>query len=100
KKHIAKAHDHFFRMVMADKRVAQEFFATHLPENLKSVVDLNYLELQPSTYIDDMRSEAIADMLYRTTISGHEAFLYLVVDHQSQPDELMPFRVLKYICNI
>src|SRR3990167_3710668 len=39
-------------------------------------------------------------MLYKTVIEGHEAYLYLVVDHQSRPDELMPFRILKYVCNI
>ena len=100
KKHIAKAHDHFFRMAMSDKRVAREFFEMHLPENLRKIVDLNTLELQSGTYIDDMRKESIADMLYKTVIEGHEAYLYLVVDHQSRPDELMPFRVLKYVCNI
>src|SRR3990167_7580117 len=100
KKHIAKAHDHFFRMAMSDKRVAREFFETHLPEDLRKIVDLNCLELQSGTYIDDMRQESIADMLYKTVIEGHEAYLYLVVDHQSRPDELMPFRVLKYVCNI
>src|SRR3990167_11148712 len=82
KKHIAKAHDHFFRMAMSDKRVAREFFEMHLPENLRKIVDLNTLELQSGTYIDDMRKESIADMLYKTVIEGHEAYLYLVVDHQ------------------
>ena len=100
KKHIAKAHDHFFRMAMSDKRVAREFFETHLPEDLRKIVDLNCLELQSGTYIDDMRQESIADMLYKTVIEGHEAYLYLAVDHQSRPDELMPFRILKYVCNI
>jgi len=100
KKHITKAHDHFFRMVMSDKRVAREFFETHLPNDLLKIADLNCLELQPGSYIDDMRQESIADTLFKTIIDGHEAFLYLVVDHQSNPDELMPFRILKYICNI
>ncbi len=100
KKHIAKAHDHFFRMVMSDKRVAREFFEAHLPEDLLKKTDLNCLELQSGTYIDDMRQESIADILFKTVIDGHESYLYLVVDHQSSPDELMPFRVLKYICNI
>lgn len=98
--HIAKPHDHFFRMAMANKRVAREFFEAHVPNDLRKIIDLDHLELQSGTYIDDMRQESIADMLFKTTINGHEALLYLVVDHQSQPDELMPFRVLKYICNI
>jgi len=100
KKHIAKAHDHFFRTVMSDKRVAREFFETHLPKDVLSVIDLNQLELQSASYIDDMRKESIADMLFKTVISGHEAYIYLLVDHQSRPDELMPFRTLRYLCNV
>jgi predicted transposase/invertase (TIGR01784 family) len=99
KKHIAKAHDHFFRMMMSDIRVAREFFETHLPKEVLAVTNLNKLELQSGTYINDMRKESIADMLFKTEIAGQTAYIYLVVDHQSRPDELMPFRVLKYICN-
>lgn len=99
KKHIAKAHDHFFRMSMSDKRVAREFFAVHLPSDLLQVIDLNQLELQSGTFIDDMRQESIADMLFKVMLDGHEAYLFLIVDHQSRPDELMPFRCLKYTCN-
>jgi len=100
KKHIAKAHDHFFRTMMSDKKIAKEFFEAHLPNDVLIHIDLNHLELQSSSYIDDMRKESIADMLFKTKIAGQEVFLYLLVDHQSRPDELMPFRSLKYICNV
>jgi recombination-promoting nuclease RpnB len=98
-KHIAKAHDHFFRLMMSDKRVAQEFFAAHLPKDVLAVIDLNYLELQPVSYIDDMLKEFIVDMLFKTMIAGQEAYILLLVEHQSCPDELMPFWSLKYLCN-
>lgn len=97
---IVHAHDHFFRSAMSDKRIAGEFFAAHLPKALRVVVDLDHLVLEPGNYIDDLRQESIADMLFKTTIQGHKGFLYLLVDHQSKPDVLMPFRVFKYICNI
>jgi predicted transposase/invertase (TIGR01784 family) len=100
KKHIAKPHDHFFRMMMSDKRVAREFFEAHLPKEVLQAIDLDQLELQSSSYIDDLRQESIADMLFKTRVAGHEAYIYLLVDHQSHPDELMPFRVLKYLCNV
>jgi predicted transposase/invertase (TIGR01784 family) len=98
-RHIAKAHDHFFRRMMTDKRVAREFFAAHLPADVLALVDFNQLTLQASSYINDIMKESIADMLFSTQIAGHEAYLYLLVDHQSSLDELMPFRVLKYVCN-
>lgn len=100
KKHIFKAHDHFFRKTMADKRVSREFFEVHLPEELRNIIDLNQLEIESGTFIDDLRQESIADMLFKTRIERNDAYLYLIVDHQSRPDPLMPFRILKYICNI
>jgi len=100
KKHIAKAHDHFFRKMMSDTEVACDFFKAHLPKEVLAVTDLASLELQSSSYIDDMRNESIADMLFKTIVDGHKAYLYLLVDHQSRPDELMPFRLLKYLCNV
>ena len=100
KKHVAKAHDHFFKTMMSDKRVAREFFEAHLPKDVLAQIDLNVLELQSASYIDDMRKESIADMLFKTRIGGREAYLYILVDHQSKPDELMPFRTFKYLCNV
>jgi predicted transposase/invertase (TIGR01784 family) len=97
---VAFAHDAFFKMAMTNKRVAREFFTAHLPIDLLEKIDLNNLEVQSGSYIDDYRQEAVADMLFKMRMNGHDGYLYLVVDHQSKPDELMPFRMLKYICNI
>lgn len=97
---ITHPHDRFFKMAMSDKRVAKDFFETHLPQKILTLVDLTHLELQVSSYVNDLRQESIADILYKTQIAGFTGYLYLIVDHQSTPDELMPFRVLKYTCNI
>ena len=95
-----KAHDLFFKQAMSEKQVAREFFEAHLPGNLLSVINLNKLELQPGSFIDDHRKETIADMLFRADIEGQVAYLYLLFEHQSTPDKLMPFRVLRYTYNI
>ncbi len=94
------AHDKFVRTVMADPRVAREFFTHHLPEQIRQVIDLEKLDLQPRSHIDDVRKETTVDILYKTTVAGHEAYLYLLLEHQSTPDELMAFRILKYVCNV
>ena len=85
---------------MSDPRVAREFFALHLPEEMRKVTDLENLELQPRSHIDEMGKEWIVDVLYKTTIAGHDAYLYLLVEHQSTPDPLMAFRMLKYTFNV
>jgi predicted transposase/invertase (TIGR01784 family) len=97
---IVHAHDAFVRTVMSDPRIAREFFTVHLPDDIQSLINLDHLILQPRSYIDAVRKESTVDMLYKTTIAGEEAYLYLILEHQSSPDELMPFRMLKYTCNV
>ncbi|MEQ1790244.1 MAG: Rpn family recombination-promoting nuclease/putative transposase [Rickettsiales bacterium] len=97
---ITHAHDAFVRTVMSDPRVARDFFLAHLPKDLCEVIDINHLVLQPRSYINDVRKESTVDMLYETIIAGQSAYLYLIVEHQSTPDVLMPFRMLKYVCNV
>lgn len=94
------AHDIFVRKAMADPRVAQEFMQAHLPTELLDKMDIHHLVLQPRSYINDLRQETIVDLLYQTTIAGYEAYLFLLIEHQSTPDPLMPFRMLKYTCNV
>lgn len=85
---------------MADKRVAHEFLKRHLPKDLANKVDFNDLAMQPRSFISDVRKESVVDVLFKTTIDDKEAFIYLLAEHQSKPDELMPLRILKYTCNI
>ena len=37
-----------------------------------------------------------SDLLFRTTFDGDDAYLYFLIEHQSSPDDLMAFRMLRY----
>ena len=96
---IANPHDQFFRTAMADKRVATQFIKAHLPNDLCKRLDFDCLVMEPRSFINDVRKETTVDILFKTRIDGEEAYIYLLLEHQSTPDELMPFRILKYSCN-
>ena len=97
---ITNAHDQFFRTAMGYKRVAQDFLKAWLPTDLCQKVNFEQLEMQPRSHINDIRKESAVDVLFKTMIENHEAYIYLLLEHQSTPDPLMPFRILKYMCNI
>jgi hypothetical protein len=40
------------------------------------------------------------DLLFRCPLSGRPSYLYLLLEHQSEPDPLMPWRVLTYLHRI
>jgi predicted transposase/invertase (TIGR01784 family) len=85
---------------MADPRVARDFLNAWLPHDLRSRIDFERFEMQPRSYINDVRQESEVDVLFKTAIDDKEAYVYLLLEHQSKPDPLMPFRLLKYLCNI
>lgn len=69
----------------------------NLPEKIKKIVDFSSLELKKESFIDDHLKLQIADMLFSVNFSGNPGFLYLLVEHASTPNPLLPFRMLKYI---
>lgn len=97
---ITKAHDHFFKMAMKDLRVAREFLQMHVPQDLQQVIQWETLAPQPTVHVNRVRNESISDVAFRVLINDKEAYLHLMVDHQSTPDILMPFRVENYRYNL
>lgn len=85
---------------MADPRVAKAFFDYHLPPTIKQLANLDTLQLQKDSFIDKHLQLALTDMLFSVQFNKHPGYLYTLVEHQSKPDKLMPFRLLKYMLAI
>lgn len=94
-KHLTP-HDRVFRKIPAKTEVAKEFFSNYLPIHIKSAIDLDSIELQKESFIDDKLKIQITDLLYSAKFGERTGYLYLLAEHQSTPDVLMPFRILKY----
>ena len=103
---IISAHDKFFRSAMQNQPVAMEFFQHYLPSPLCEGLSLDTIKLQNSTYIDKDFQETVSDLVFNCRYkegdksnSEEEARVVLLVEHQSTPDQLMPFRVYHYMFN-
>ena len=97
---INNPHDKFFKSAMSNHRVARAFMQQHLPASILSVTDLSTLELQKESYVDEHLSQKITDILYRAKIKDRDGYLYILTEHQSRPEPMMPFRLLDYTCQI
>lgn len=97
---IHTPHDNLFKSAMTDLRVARDFFEHHLPPAVLAAIDLNTLKLSPNTYVDITLSDSASDVLYQVSIAEKQAYLYLLCEHQSSVDPLMPFRLWQYIVGI
>ena len=97
---IISPHDKFFKAAMTDKRVAAEFFTAHLPDRIKQAADFSQLQLCSGSYIDTELKTSFSDLLFSIPLAGYPGYFYTLVEHQSTPDKLMAFRLLKYLCAI
>ena len=97
---IKNPHDKIFRAAMQYKEVACEFLEMHLPEDIKKNLDFSSIITCPNTFVDEDLKLLQSDILFKATISGEEAYLYVLAEHQSQPDKLMPFRLVQYMTKI
>lgn len=100
KKIIHNPHDKFFRSSMSDSRVAKAFFEYHLPLAIREKIDLNTLQLQKDTFVDEDLKLALTDIVFSVSFQGQPGYLYTLIEHQTKPDRLMPFRLLKYLIAI
>lgn len=97
---IKNPHDKYFQSAMSNIKIAKDFFRQHLPKEFRREVDLNTLKLEKASYIDKELKKLMSDILYSAQIDGDEGYLYLLIEHQSKGDRMMPFRLLEYSCRI
>jgi predicted transposase/invertase (TIGR01784 family) len=94
-------HDAFFKQCMADKIVAREILETKLlPKDILSAVDLSSLKLEKSDFADKTLGRGISDVLYSVNWNNKKGYISLLLEHQSIPDKLMTFRIMKYMLKI
>lgn len=93
-------HDAYFRQVLARPANAAGELRTAMPDAVAERVDWDTLVLQPCSFVSQQLRSRYSDLLFRTRLDSHDAFVYLLVEHQSRADPLMPMRMLEYLVAI
>ncbi|MCC8371902.1 MAG: Rpn family recombination-promoting nuclease/putative transposase [Rickettsia endosymbiont of Pseudomimeciton antennatum] len=93
-------HDKIFRKSMENPIVAKEFLATHLPKDVLALIDSTTLKLEKDSFIEPDLSETISDVLFSVKFNDTDGYIFLLLEHQSTVDQLMVFRLFKYMINI
>lgn len=97
---ITNPHDKLFRASMHHPEVARDFLTTHLPSYIVNKIDFKSIELCPNTFIDEELKLTASDVLIKCSIEGKEGYIYILAEHQSTQDQLMSFRLIKYMTKI
>ncbi len=91
-----QTHDAFFKHFFGDIATAHGFLSIHLPVGIRQHCDFSTLALEPTSFVDEKLRSRISDMLYSLRTTQGKGYIYCVIEHQSKPDKLMAFRLLRY----
>src|SRR5690606_9611281 len=97
---IQNQHDKVFKGVFSKPEHAADLLRTSLPQALLEHLDMASLRLSPGSFVDDTMRERFTDLLYRVTLAGREAFVYLLLEHKSTADALTAFFMARYVIDI
>jgi predicted transposase/invertase (TIGR01784 family) len=54
---LTNPHDEFFKKIMAQTEVAQEFMQRYLPADAVALLDLSSAEVEPGSFVDEHLKE-------------------------------------------
>jgi len=92
--------DKLFQLSLENPEVMRECIKTHLPPDLAARMQLDTLEQQKGTFISQEYRTHRTDVLYRVQVDNKDAYLYLLIEHQSTVDSWMPFRMFCYMVRV
>lgn len=89
-------HDSLFKKFLGDIAVARDFLEVHLPPHLRERCDLTTLAMESGSFVEDDLRTQCSDMLYSVQTTAGKGYLYTLIEHQSRPEKLMAFRLMRY----
>ena len=101
--------DNAFRRMLGDKELFLRFLRRFLRRDVPLAVDaaiesgdfsLDDIVLENISFIPPDLREKRSDIVYRIRSVGLEAYVYILIEHQSRVDYLMPYRLLSYMIQL
>lgn len=96
KKTTSSPHDAVFKTFLTHQQTARDFLDIHLPPGLRDICDLNTLQLESGSFIEEDLRAYFSDVLYSLKMEGGDGYVYALIEHQSSADRHMTFRMMRY----
>ncbi|MER4546517.1 Rpn family recombination-promoting nuclease/putative transposase [Klebsiella pneumoniae] len=89
-------HDAVFRQMLMHQAVAKDFLQLYLPAPFLAICELDSLQLVSGSIVEEDLRASYSDILYSLRTRHGPGYVYALIEHQSTPDKLMAFRLLRY----
>ena len=92
--------DDIFKKIFSDKEIFLMLLKDFVKEDwTKDLTEVN-LKLEPTLFPDGVENNRESDIIYRVKYDDKEAFVFVLLEHQSKVNYLMIFRVLEYMVKL
>jgi len=88
-------YDRFYKFLFSNKVLLEEFFTLFFPE-VSRHIDFKKGRQLKSSFIKSDYTDREADVIYSVPLAGKETYIYILIEHQSQPDKKIFLRLLEY----
>lgn len=85
---------------MEEKEVAKDLIQKYLPSDVLAKVDMQSLEIEPESFVDEELAEHFSDVVYKAKLSGRTSCLCFIFEHKSYKYPDITLQLLRYIMNI
>lgn len=96
KRMTSTPHDAVFKRFLRHPETANDFLMLYLPEEVRQRCDFSTLKLQSASFIDEDLRAWYSDVLWSVQTTSGQGYVYVVIEHQSSPDNHMAFRLMRY----
>ncbi|HIE9162145.1 TPA: Rpn family recombination-promoting nuclease/putative transposase [Klebsiella quasipneumoniae subsp. similipneumoniae] len=96
KRMTSTPHDAVFKRFLRHPETANDFLMLYLPEAIRQRCDFATLRLQSASFIDEDLRAWYSDVLWSVRTTCGAGYIYVVIEHQSSPDNHMAFRLMRY----
>ena len=93
---IHNPHDGFFKHSLSNLTVAKDLLRAHLNPAITQRIRWNTFKLSNKSYTDEKLNQLHSDVVYTCQIDKKSAYIYILIEQQTTPDPLLPFRFLQY----
>ena len=97
---LRSPHDRLFKATFSQPEEAARLVKTALPPELAETINWNSLALEPGSFVDETLKWRHTDLLFSARQQDQSLLIYLLIEHQSQNDNLMAFRMSTYVHRI
>nr|VFK12767.1 MAG: conserved hypothetical protein (putative transposase or invertase) [Candidatus Kentron sp. LPFa] len=98
---IPQAHDRFLKELLSHPERAGALLRERLPEEIVRFLSPGPPELVDASFVDERLRGHLSDRLFKVeTLNRQTAFLYVLIEHKSTPDDKVGWQLLRYMVEI